>query len=172
MLLKGKMFSLHILQYQSAPVWTAVNSSPENGVQFLCTFRWQQLQCIKYEWFRIFLSQMGQVLFWSSMVIYESLQYICSQKNIALVAGLKCHKNRLPCVIVCNGIKLEYSMNIYNKICANNSTTEPKNISKLSTKPCLVMLQILLWQFINSTEVKTDNITSHYNIIKVNPKCW
>ena len=88
MLLKGKMFSLHILQYQSAPVWTAVNSSPENGVQFLCTFRWQQLQCIKYEWFRIFLSQMGQVLFRSSMVIYESLQYICSQKNIALVADV------------------------------------------------------------------------------------
>ena len=82
------MFSLHILQHQSAPVWTAVNSSPENGVQFLCTFRWQQLQCIKYEWFRIFLSQMGQVLFRSSVMIYESLQYICSQKNIALVTDV------------------------------------------------------------------------------------
>ena len=49
MLLKGKIFSLHILQYQSAPVLTTVNSSQENWVQFLWTFLWQQLQSIKYK---------------------------------------------------------------------------------------------------------------------------
>ena len=88
MLLKRKLFSLHILQHQNAPVWTAVNSSRENGVQLLWTLRWQQLQSIKYEWFRIFLSQMGQVFFRSSMMIYESLEHICNQKNIALMADV------------------------------------------------------------------------------------
>ena len=72
MLLKGKIFSLHILQYQSAPVLTTVNSSQENWVQFLWTFLWQQLQSIKYECLRIFFSHMGQVFFWLSMMSFES----------------------------------------------------------------------------------------------------
>ena len=79
------------ITYSATPKCSSLNSSKFialERVQFLCTFRWQQLQCIKYEWFRIFLSQMGQVLFRSSMMIYESLQYICSQKNIALVADV------------------------------------------------------------------------------------
>ena len=79
--IKGKIFSLHILQYQSAPVLTTVNSSQENWVQFLWTFLWQQLQSIKYECYRIFFLTYGISVF---LVIHddfwESLKWLYSKE--------------------------------------------------------------------------------------------
>ena len=69
-IIEREIFSLHILQYQNVPVLATISSSHVNSVQFLWTFLWQQLQWLKYEWLRILLSHIGQVIFMSLMMIW------------------------------------------------------------------------------------------------------
>ena len=89
-LLNGKIFSLHILQNQSALFLIIVNSSQESAVQFLWTCLWQQLQSMKYECFKIFLSHMGQVFSRSAMMICKGVKYKITIMNtsVALVVNV------------------------------------------------------------------------------------